>query len=130
VGKRRTFELAGLDHGATPIPLASQVGNVFRTSGIMGRNPATGELAADGATQVAQVFANVEALLKVAGLGVDRIVFLEVLLADDSLRSEINPHWLAWFPDPHDRPARHTTVRTLPPGFLVQLLVEAVADDE
>ncbi|WP_432824601.1 RidA family protein [Dactylosporangium sp. CA-092794] len=129
MGKRKTFELPGLDHGATPIPLASQVGNVFRTSGVMGRDPATGVLAEDGATQVAQVFANVEALLRVAGLGLERIVFLEVLLADDALRGEINKHWLAWFPDPGDRPARHTTVRALPPGFLVQLLVEAVAGD-
>ena len=108
--------------------MAARVGNSFQSSGIMGRDPATNTLPDDGVKQVEFVFANTRARFDVAGVELDLVVFVEVLLADNGLRDEINKHWLAWYPDENDRPARHTTVRDLPGGMKVQLRVQAVLE--
>ena len=125
MSRRQTYEIPGVDHGSTPIPMAARVGASFQTSAIMGKDPATNTLPEDGARQVELVFANLKSLLSVAGVESDQLTFVEVLLADNRLRAEVNRHWTAWFPDPHDRPARHTTVRELPGGMVVQLRVQA-----
>ena len=41
------------------------------------------------------------------------------------MRDAINAEWLALFPDPHDRPARHILVYELQHGMVVQLEVTA-----
>jgi 2-iminobutanoate/2-iminopropanoate deaminase len=51
---------------------------------------------------------------------------MTVYIKDDSARAAVNQEWLRCFPDPHDRPARHTLVYDLPGGMLVQLEVIAV----
>ena len=125
MSRRKCYEIPGVDHGNTPIPMAARVGTSFQTSGVMGKDPATNALPGDGVRQVELVFANLKSLLSVAEVESDQLTFVEVLLADNSLRDEVNKHWTAWFPDPHDRPARHTTVRELPGGMVVQLRVQA-----
>ena len=125
MGRRKTFELPGVAHAA-PIPLAAQVGNIVTSSALMGVDAGTGKLPEDGVSQVEHLFTNAAALLKVAGLSTDDIVSVSVLLADNSLRGEINKHWLEWFPDEADRPARHTTVHALPGGMQAQLQFTAV----
>jgi 2-iminobutanoate/2-iminopropanoate deaminase len=109
--------------------MAARVGPSFQTSGIMGKDPATNELPDDGAKQVEFVFANTKALLDVADVALDQVTFVEVLLGDNGLRGEVNKYWLDWYPDEHDRPARHTTVRDLPGGMVVQLRVQAHVED-
>jgi 2-iminobutanoate/2-iminopropanoate deaminase len=42
------------------------------------------------------------------------------------LRDELNLNWLAAFPDPDDRPARHVAVQPLQHGMAVQLEIIAV----
>ena len=126
MSRRKTFEIPGVDHGAAPIPMAAQVGPFFHSSGIPPTDPATGKAPEDGESQVACVFANLRALLEVAGLTADDVVYLDVYLAQNELRSVVNKHWLEWYPDEHDRPARHTTEKPLPAGWLVQLQVQAV----
>jgi 2-iminobutanoate/2-iminopropanoate deaminase len=128
VSRRKTFEIPGVDHGSAPIPMAAQVGAVFHSSGIPPTDPATGSVPEDGDRQVEMVFGNAAALLKVAGLGPQDVVYLDVFLADNSLREAVNKHWLNWYPDEHDRPARHVTVRPLPGKMLVQLQIQAVAE--
>lgn len=128
MSRRQTYEIPGVDHGAAPIPMAARVGSSFQTSGIMGKDPTTGELPGDGTRQVELVFANTRALLDVADVALDQVVYVDVLLADDGLRGEVNRHWTRWYPDDDDRPARHTTVRELPAGMLVQLRVQAVLE--
>jgi 2-iminobutanoate/2-iminopropanoate deaminase len=125
VSRRQTYEIPGVDHGGAPIPMAVRVGSSFQTSALMGKDPATGEIPADGVRQVELVYDNLKSLLAVAGVEADQLTFVEVLLADNTLRGEVNKHWTAWFPDADDRPARHTTVRELPGGMLVQLRVQA-----
>lgn len=128
MSRRKTFEIPGVNHGSAPIPMAAQVGAFFHSSGIPPMDPATGSTPEDGARQVELVFGNAEALLKAAGLGPADVVYLDVFLEDDSLRPVVNKYWLDWYPDEHDRPARHTTVRPLPGKMLVQLQVQAVGE--
>jgi 2-iminobutanoate/2-iminopropanoate deaminase len=125
VSRRQCYEIPGVDHGSAPIPMAARVGTSFQTSAVMGKDRATNTLPEDGVRQVELVFANVKALLAAADVELDQLTYVEVLLADNSLRDEVNKYWTTWFPDPHDRPARHTTVRELPGGMVVQLRVQA-----
>lgn len=129
VTRRTCYEIPGVDHGGAPIPMAARVGSSFQTSGIMGKDPATNSLPEDGRKQVEFLFANTRKLLEVAGVGADEIVFVDVLLADNDLRGAINEEWTSWFPNPHDRPARHTTVRELPSGMVAQLRLQAFVED-
>lgn len=124
---RKTFEIPGVDHGSTPIPMAAMIGNTFRSSGIPPTTAATGEISADGAEQVVAVFANAKALLGVAGLSPANVVYMDIFLQDNSLRPNINKQWLDWYPD-ENRPARHITVRELPGKYLIQLQIHAVAE--
>lgn len=128
MSRRKSFEIPGVDHGSAPIPMAAQVGAFFHSSGIPPTDPTTGSIPAEGERQVEAVFGNAAALLSVAGLGPADVVYLDVFLEDDSLRSAVNKHWLTWYPDEHDRPARHVTVRSLPGKMLIQLQVQAVAE--
>ena len=54
---------------------------------------------------------------------------ITVFVKDNSQREAINAEWLKCFPDPHDRPARHTQVADLPGTMLVQLEAMAVIQD-
>lgn len=128
MGRRKTFEIPGVTHGGAPIPMAAVVGGFFHSSGIPPADAATGVIPDDGQQQVDAVFANAAALLEVAGLSPADVVYLEVALEDDSLRTSVNKHWLAWYPDEDDRPARHVIVKTLPGKMLVQLQIQAVGE--
>lgn len=128
MSRRQCYEVPGVDHAA-PIPMGARVGSNFQSSAIMGKDPATNTLPDEGVKQVEFAFANTKTLLDVAGVALDQVVYVDVLLADNDLRSEVNRHWTAWFPDEHDRPARHTTVRELPGGMLLQLRVQAHVED-
>lgn len=128
MSRRKTFEIPGVNHGSAPIPMAAQVGAFFHSSGIPPTDPATGSIPGEGGRQVELAFGNAATLLKAAGLGTGDVVYLDVFLADDSLRVAVNKHWLDWYPDEHDRPARHVTVRPLPGKMLVQLQVQAVGE--
>jgi 2-iminobutanoate/2-iminopropanoate deaminase len=128
VSRRQTYEIPGVTHGNAPIPMAVKVGPNFQSSAIMGKDPATDTLPDSGEEQVRHVFANTKALLDVAGVGLDELVYVDVMLADNGLRPEVNKYWLDWFPDSRDRPARHVTLRDLPSGMVIQLRVQAHSD--
>ena len=127
MGRRQTIEIPGVGHGA-PIPMAARVGNMVCSSAIPGKDAKTGQLPSAGADQVACAFQNADAVLAAAGVTRDDVVCVGVLLANNQLRDEVNRHWLEWFPDAGDRPARHVTVQALPGGMLVQLQLTAVAE--
>jgi 2-iminobutanoate/2-iminopropanoate deaminase len=123
--RKRSIHVPHVGHKA-PIPLGARVGNLICSSGIAGKDPATGALPADGATQCAHAFANLAALLAAGGATLNDVVRLSVTLADDALRDAVNQQWLACFPDPDDRPARHITIAPLQHGMQVQLELLAV----
>ncbi len=118
--KGRAIHVPNIGHKA-PIPLAARVGPLLCSSAIAGKDPSSGALPADGALQCAQAFANMKAVLAAGGASLADVVRVSVTLADDALRDAINAEWLACFPDPDDRPARHIGVQPLQHGMQVQL---------
>lgn len=123
---KRSLEVPGVTHGNAPIPMGARVGNILYSSGIMGKDPATDQLPAELDAQVRFAFQNVNTLLAAGGATLANVVRMTVFIADDSARKPVNEAWLQAFPDPHDRPARHTMKLDLPGGMLVQLEVVAV----
>jgi 2-iminobutanoate/2-iminopropanoate deaminase len=122
---RNSVEVEGLSHGQNPIPFGSRVGPLVCSGGIMGADPATGKTPEDGAEQVQRVFQNLQAFMTAAGGSVEDIAKVEVLLADNSLRGNVNEEWIKVFPDEHSRPARHTTAGPLQGSMKIQLEVIA-----
>ena len=122
----RSVEIAGVNHGAAPIPMGARVGNVVYSSGIAGVDASTSRLAPDAASQVRCAFDNMRALLANAGATLEDVVRMTVYLKDNSAREHVNAEWLKCFPDPHDRPARHVLDYDLQHGMLLQLEVVAV----
>lgn len=125
----RSIEVEGVTHGAAPIPMAARVGNILMTSGVLGKDPATDQLPADGPSQARFLFQNLRTVLANGGATLDDVVRITVFVKDNGQREAINAEWLQWFPDPHDRPARHTQLVDLPGTMLVQLEAMAVVQD-
>lgn len=124
---RRSVHVEGLSHGALPIPVVSRVGNVIATGGIRGVDPETGEMPADVRGQARLMFDNLHRAIEAAGASVDDILKVTIWIATPAARVEINPPWIALFPDPESRPARHILAYELPGGMLVQCEALAVA---
>lgn len=124
--KKRSLEVPGVSHGGAPIPMGARVGNMIFSSGIMGKDPATDQLPADGTQQARFAFQNMKALLAAGGATLDHLARITVFIKDESIRAAINEEWIKCFPDPHDRPARHTLIYDLRGGMLLQLEIIAV----
>ena len=82
----RSIDVPGIGHNA-PIPLGARVGNLLCSSGIAGKDAATGQLAADPAQQVLHAFANLEKLLAAGGATLADVVKLTIYVKDDSQRA-------------------------------------------
>ena len=127
--RRRSIEVTGVSHGAAPIPMGARVGNTLYSSGIPGIDPATGKVAADAASQARFAFDHMRSLLAEGGASLQDVVRMTVYLKNNSAREHIIAEWLKCFPDPHDRPARHTLMYDLQNGMLLQLEVIAIVND-
>ena len=126
--KRRSISVPGASH-QNPIPGASRKGPFVASGAISGMDPATGKVPEDLDAQCAQMFANVRRLIEAAGGSIDDIVKMTVWITDRSLREIMNRHWVAMFPDPHSRPARHTlTSRDFTAPMQIQCDLMAVVD--
>ena len=128
--RKRSIRPPGLDHASAPVPAAARVGGLLWSSGISGKNPATGKMAEDAREQVRLAFQNMDAILEAGGASLADLVRLSIYLADDALRPAINEEWLARFPDPEDRPARHITLQDLSHGMKLQLEAIAVLESD
>ena len=126
----RSIEVEGVSHGNAPIPMGARVGNMLFSSGIMGKDPATDALPPDAASQARFVFANLRTLLANGGAALQDVAHVKAYVADNAYRDALNHEWLQCFPDPHDRPARHTVCTPLPVGMLIQIEVVAVITGE
>lgn len=122
---KRSLHVAGVDHGATPIPLGARVGPLLHSSGISGKDPETSKVPEDAARQVALAFANLRALLAAGGAKLSDVVKVTVYLKDLHHREHVNREWVAMFPDADDRPARHVLKHDLQGGMQIQLEVMA-----
>ena len=126
--RQRSIHVEGLVHAA-PIPLGCRVGPILATSGVGGRDPATGQLPPDADGQARNAFANLGRILEAGGMDFGDVVKLTVFVVDEVHRDAINRHWLERYPDPDRRPARHTLVLPLRGGMLLQLEALAVAKE-
>ena len=95
MSRRRAISVEGLHHGGTPIPLASRVGPLLISSGVLGQDPVSGEIPAPVSEQVALVFANVRRILAAGGADVGDVAKLTFFVRDRSARAAIDEHWLA-----------------------------------
>lgn len=104
-----------------PYSHAVEAGGFVYLSGQTPVNPATGMLAEGGiGVQTAQVFANLFAVLKAAGLSQDDVVKVNVFLTDMGNFKGMNEVYAAQFSEPY--PARSTVgVRELPLGAMVEI---------
>lgn len=107
-----------------------RIGNLVASSGIAGRDPATGELPPDPVRQAELMFQNVRTLLDAAGAGPGDVARMTVYVKENAYRDHVNREWLKMFPDADDRPARHTLVYDLRGGMLVQCELLAVAETD
>lgn len=126
----RSIEVEGVSHGNAPIPMGARVGNSLYSSGIFGLDPQSGTLPADADAQARFMFAHLRSLLANAGGSLDDVVYVKAYVADNAYRAALNAQWVEAFPDPHDRPARHTLLQALPPGMLLQIEIVAVIQDD
>jgi 2-iminobutanoate/2-iminopropanoate deaminase len=119
-----------ISSAAAPKPVAaySQAieanGFVF-SAGQLGIDPATGKLQATLEAQAEQVFANLKAVLTAAGSSVERIVKVNIYLADLTQFAAVNGIYER-FVGSH-RPARTTIgAGALPQGALIEVDLTAV----
>lgn len=110
-----------------PYSQAVQAGGFLFLAGQIPINPATGkveELTIEG--QARQVFKNIEAILKAAGLTFDHVVRSEVFLKDMSHFSAMNEVYSEFFTN-SIQPARHTIqVAKLPMDVLIEVTCTAL----
>ncbi len=125
MSKRVSIELPGVPHNA-PIPMGARIGNLVWSSGISGRDGATGKLPPDPDTQAEVLFDNIRKFMELAGGSPDDIVRMTVYLKEEEYRDAINKAWLAMYPDAHDRPARHAIKSPVRGDMLFQIEVVAV----
>jgi 2-iminobutanoate/2-iminopropanoate deaminase len=111
---RRSVYVDGLNFKGMPIPYGSKAGRFFVSSGISGTDPATSELADGDARQIELIFENMRMGVEAAGGTVQDILKCTFHVRDESVRAHIHSQWLAMFPDPESRPARHTMIYGFP----------------
>jgi 2-iminobutanoate/2-iminopropanoate deaminase len=125
----RSIEVEGVSHGTAPIPMGARVGNMIYSSGIMGKDPSNDTLPGDADSQAKFIFLNLRTLLRNGGASLEDVVYVKAYVTDNAHRGALNREWLECFPDPHDRPARHTVLTDLPGGMLIQIEIVAVVQD-
>ena len=105
--KRKSFDVEGLGH-ANPIPAVSRIGNFVATGGVSGTDASTGKMPEEVAAQCTGMFANLRTVLAAAGAMPEDVIRVTVWIKSPEIRTEVNKHWVAMFPDADSRPARHT----------------------
>ena len=123
--KRQVIQINGSAH-ENPIPTAVKIGNMVYTSALMGTDPSSGQMPETVEEEVAQLFTYIIEIMEKAGGSSENIAHLSVSVTDRSYKEIVNKEWLKLFPDPDNRPARHTTVHSLKPGVHVQVEMVAV----
>ena len=112
-----------------PYSQAIRAGALVFTAGQVGADPSTGELADGVAAQADRALSNLEAVLRAAGTGMDRVVKTTIFLVEMGDFSAVNEAYERHVAAPH--PARSTVaVAALPKGALVEIEMVALAGGE
>lgn len=104
---RRSIYAEGFGH-KNPIPAACRIGNMLYSGSIQGTDPATGAYGATIERQCELMFDHVRRIVAAGGGSLADIAKMTVWMRDRSQRGALNEVWLRAFPNPEDRPARHT----------------------
>jgi enamine deaminase RidA (YjgF/YER057c/UK114 family) len=124
---RQSIQVEGFSHGSQPIPAASLIGEMLMTGGVYGLDPGTGAIPDDVDEQARLMFENLGRILKAAEASFADVLRMTIYVKAPEARAAVNREWLAAFPDPSSRPARHTLqYEHLPANMLVQCDATAV----
>ncbi|MDD2924651.1 RidA family protein [Rhodoferax sp.] len=128
---RRSIDIEGFSHGTNPVPAASVIGRTLMTGAIFGTVRETGKVPESVEEQCRLMFENVARILEAAGGNFDHILKMTFYTRPGVSREMINTHWVARFPDPASRPARHVIVsETLPASMSLQCDLVAQLDGD
>ncbi|MBT8345157.1 MAG: RidA family protein [Desulfofustis sp.] len=109
------------------LPFSTVVGfgDLAFVSGMIGRDPATGQIAADIFEQTRQTLANVEAQLAAAELSSENVLKATVFITDMGLVQEMNRAYRDFFKD--DLPARSCVQVAALPDSQALVEIEVIA---
>jgi len=119
MAKRQSIYTDSFAH-TNPIPAACRMGPLLMTGIVNGIDPDKPDQPGSFDQQCAKMFARVRDIMSAAGGSTDHIVKLNVAVTDVTQRAAINSEWVKMFPDPHNRPVRHTVQAELDRGKLIQ----------
>lgn len=105
---------------------AIRKGNIVYTSGVVGRDPVTGEYASTVAEQTAQLLKNLQGILEAAGTSLEDVVKCTVHLQDLQDWAEFDKTYRDIMPQPY--PARTSVGSNLGKNALVEIDAMAVLE--
>lgn len=111
-----------------PIPVGIRTGNLVHASRITGVDLETGHMGGTLEEQLKLAFTMMRHVVETAGGSIDQIAQVSFFLKDFGQRAEINPPWVAMFPNDQDRPTYKFMAADLPGECLVQMEMWAVLD--
>ena len=111
---------------SNPIPAVTRLGPLVTSSIIASRDPGASTVPDDIRAQLDNLFHHVGEMLTAAGAEWCHVAKMTFYLPSLDLRTELNDPWLAHFPDPQSRPARHTQLSS---GKYAQCDFLAYVDD-
>lgn len=115
MGRRTSIYIETQRHGSNPIPAACMKDGLVVSGAVYGLDTTSGrDFGLDD--QCVTLFANIEAIMRAAGGTLADIVSVSISLAQPADRAVLNRHWVAMFPDPQSRPARHVDPTPMPAG--------------
>ena len=125
---RTTIKTTDAPGAVGPYVQAVRAGSLLFVSGQVALDPATGALVEGGVEeQTKRVMANLDAILKAGGSGLDRVVKATVYLTDLGSFEAMNRVYASFFPG--EKPARVTVeVSRLPRNSLVEIDAIALVD--
>jgi 2-iminobutanoate/2-iminopropanoate deaminase len=117
---RKSIDIAAYNHGETPIPSASRIGNYVMTGAISGYDIDV-KAHVDGIeAQAALMFKHLLAILQAAGAEPKDVLRMTFYVKTPDARAAINAEWVKVFPDAASRPARHIINYETPKGSWMQ----------
>lgn len=122
----RSIYAKGAAQHLNPVPNAAVHRGVLLTSGVLGKDPATGDYAPETAEQIRLAFEQLPAILAEGGAELQDVVKVDLYFADRLDRPTANVHWERLWPDPMQRPARQAQEVDLPGACRFQLVAMAV----
>lgn len=122
----RSIYAKGAAQHLNPVPNAAVHRGVLVTSGVLGKDPETGDYAPETAEQIRLAFEQLPAILAEGGAELQDVVKVDLYFADRQDRPMANVHWERLWPDPMQRPARQAHQVDLPGACQFQLVAMAV----